>query len=463
MGDPPHPVFEAFSRSLASDLSLFQEDIVGSIAHVRALTRAGVVTPEEALRLDGALQALLSEGPASLPWEAGDEDIHTGVERILTERLGELGMRLHTGRSRNDQVAVDFHLYVRQEGLRLATLSGDLAAVLSQKADQAGDRVVAGMTHLQRAQPVLLAHHLLAYAWMFLRDGERFAGASRAAARRCPLGAGALAGTSFELDLEKTARELGFEAPYPNSVDAVSDRDFALEILFAASVSMVHLSRLCEEMVLWSTREFSWMRLSDGFSTGSSMMPQKRNPDVAELVRGRTGSVFGNLAALLATLKGLPLAYMRDMQEDKPPVFQGVQTAAGALEVMALAVGEAEFAPPAVPFGDFSVATDLADVLVERGMPFRTAHRVVAALARRAEERGGQFEQLTLQDFHEASPLFPKDVLSYLDPEKSVQRRRAVGGTSPSAVVVQKATLAKELNRLREAVKAEANQKSDRR
>jgi len=308
---------------------------------------------------------------------------------------------------------------------------------------------VLGRTHLQPAQPVLLAHHLLAYGWMALRDAERFRGVAASARRFCPLGAGALAGTGFRLPVEETAEALGFLAPYPNSIDAVSDRDFLAELLFACALTMAHLSRLAEELVLWSTPEFGTVALSEGFTTGSSMMPQKKNPDSAELIRGKAGAVFGELLALLVLLKGLPLAYMRDLQEDKPPVYRAVATTEACLVVMAGALGEATFRASEPPLGDFSLATELADWLVEQGLPFREAHRVVGGLVRLAEERVGTFVALTAEEFQKASPLFPEDVGPLLSPRRALERRAARGGTAPLRVAEQKEELRQAILRLR--------------
>lgn len=450
----PDPDFERFSRSLPADLHLFRHDIRGSLAHVAALRRAGLLSEEDAHALQQALEDLLAKGPAALPWRETDEDIHSAIERILVERLGQVGLRLHAGRSRNDQVATDAHLYAREAAAHLRRRCLGLARAMLAQAEAVKDAVVTGMTHLQPAQPVLLAHHLLAYGWMAVRDARRFAWAEESASAYCPLGAGALAGSGLPLDLAATAQDLGFREPYPNSIDAVSDRDFLAELTFACALTMVHLSRLAEEVVLWSTAEFRRIRLSEGFSTGSSMMPQKRNPDSAELVRGKTGGVLGDLMALLVTLKALPLAYMRDLQEDKPPVYHAVAVTDDALAIMTKAISEATFPAAEPPWGDLSVATDLAEWLVEQGMPFREAHHIVARLARLAEERGGGFETIRPEEFRQASALFPEDLSRLLDPRHAVARRTTLSGTAPTMVERQKA-------HLRAAIEALATASSD--
>lgn len=448
----PHPAFEAFSRSLPDDLHLFVHDLQGSIAHVHALLAAGLLEEGEASALEAALAALLAEGPERFPWEEGDEDIHSAVERILVARLGPAGEKLHTGRSRNDQVATDTHLWASQAAGDLAEAALDLARTLEGKAREAGDALTFGMTHLQRAQPLLLAHALLAHAWPLVRDARRFLAASVSALETSPLGAGALAGNGYGLDSVLSATELGFKAPYANSIDAVADRDFLLELVFAASLSMAHLSRLAEEAVLWTSQEFSRLRLPEGFVTGSSMMPQKRNPDVMELVRGRSGAVFGDLTALLVTLKGLPLAYMRDLQEDKPPAYHAASVVGASMRLLKRALEGAVFRGVDIARGDLSLATDLADALVRAGLPFRQAHRVVGGLARLAEERGGGFETITPEEFREASPLFPADPTLLLDPREAIARRSGPGGTAEEAVAVQREALDEALTKLGDAL-----------
>jgi len=451
---PPDPDFEAFSRSLPADLHLFRADVVGSLAHLAALADAGIVSAEESASLTRALTSLLESDPDDIALLPEDEDIHAAIERLLAEEVGEAALRIHAGRSRNDQVATDVLLLVRASALELAGSACRLGGALLAQADEAGDTVTVGYTHLQRAQPVLFAQHLLAHAWAAVGDADRFLDLEARARRSCPLGAGALAGTGLPLDTEATARALGFDAPSPNSIHAVSDRDSVLEVTFACALAMTHLSRLAEEAVLWSSAEFGTIRLPDGFVTGSSMMPQKRNPDAMELVRGHTSGVVGSLMALFTLMKGLPLAYMRDLQDDKPPLYAAVETTRASFAIATGAMAGASFSPPAVSRGDLSLATDLADVLVQNGVPFREAHRVVGGLVRLALTRDGGFETLTASEFKAASPLFPDDVASLIDPRASVARRQAKGGTGPAAVADQRRELAASLSALGERTQA---------
>lgn len=442
--------FEAFARSLPADLHLFSHDIAGSLAHLHAIRQAGLLSDAEAERVEAALRDIATAGPEAFPWRDSDEDLHTAIERLVVERVGEAGLRLHTGRSRNDQVATASHLYARQQAGVLAQASLDLADAVLAQAEAAGDKVVVGMTHLQPAQPVLLAHHLLTYAWMAGRDAERFLAASASASRWSPLGAGALAGTGFPLDTAREAAEMGFLAPYPNSIDAVSDRDYLAELTFAAALATSHLSRLAEELILWSHPSFGRVRLGDAFVTGSSMMPQKRNPDSAELIRAKSAGVIGDLVSLLSLLKALPLAYMRDLQEDKPPVYRAVQAAKESLALMCSVVRTATFLPAEPVYGDLSLATELADHLVAGGVPFRIAHAVVGKLSATAEELGGNFARLTRAEFQEASPLFATGLATLLDPHQAVQRHRVIGGTAPAAVKEQMVSLRELLAELRQ-------------
>lgn len=426
------PAFARYGRSAGWDQRLAPEDVQGSIAHARSLMRAGLLPGPEARRLIAALetlQARLRAGEA-LGVAPQDEDVHGAVERIL----GRPGSFLHAGRSRNDQVAVDFHLFCQRSARELAAATRALqAAILSQARANEGV-VIPGMTHLQPAQPVLLAHHLMAYFWMFERDRRRLAWAE-SQADRSPLGAGALAGTGLPLDTAESARELGFSAPYENSIDAVSDRDFALDLAHAATLAALHLSRLGEEIVLWSAPQFGWLELPDAFATGSSMMPQKKNPDAGELLRGRAGRVIGRFTGLLALVKGLPLAYVRDLQEDKEAVFEIVDTVAAGLEVAAGLIAAVRFTPPPIPYGDLVLATDLADHLVRLGVPFREAHRRIGAAVRKAVERGGNFTRIAPEEWREISPQFTTEVLEeLLTPERAIGRRDVPGGTAPQRV-----------------------------
>jgi argininosuccinate lyase len=422
----------AYTSSLAFDRRLAADDIAGSRAHVAMLARVGLVTDDEADAITSALDTAekeLAEGVFTfLPI---DEDIHTAIERRVTELAGPAGAKLHTGRSRNDQVALDLRLLLRREGRAVAAAVHELQEVLARRATDAGDTYLPGYTHLQRAQPVLLAHHLLAHFWAFARDVDRWRDALDRA-DVSPLGAGALAGSSLPLDPDAVARELGFARRFENSIDAVSDRDFVAEALFAAALTQVHLSRLGEEIVLWASEEFGFVRLADAYSTGSSMLPQKKNPDIAELARGGAGRVIGDLAGVLATLKGLPLAYNRDLQGDKEPLFHALDSCLGALTAMTGLVDTVEFDSErmqAAADGATSAATDLAELLVRQGMPFREAHGIVGTLVRQAAERGVALEELVITD-----PRLGSDALVVLEPGEAVRRRTTPGGAGPEPV-----------------------------
>jgi argininosuccinate lyase len=422
----------AFTSSLSFDRRLAGDDIAGSRAHVAMLARAGLVTETDAAAISTALDAVekeLAEG--SFEFAPGDEDIHTAIERRVTEIAGEAGAKLHTGRSRNDQVALDLRLFLRRQGRAVARAVHALQEVLVRRAVDAGDTYLPGYTHLQRAQPVLLAHHLLAHFWAFARDVDRW----RDMLDRSdvsPLGAGALAGSSLPLDPDAVAAELRFSRRFENSLDAVSDRDFVAEAVFVAALTQVHLSRLGEEMVLWASEEFGFLRLADAYSTGSSMLPQKKNPDIAELARGGAGKVIGDLTALLATLKGLPLSYNRDLQGDKEPLFDALDTCLGALTAMAGLLDSAEFVAErmqAAADDASSAATDLAELLVRQGVPFREAHRAVGALVREAGERGIALEELVMTD-----PRLGSVARAVLAPGEAVRRRTTPGGAGPEPV-----------------------------
>jgi argininosuccinate lyase len=425
--DGPSEELLRFTASLSFDRRLATDDIAGSRAHVRMLARVGLLTPDEERAILDALDHVeeeLSEG--EFPFDA--EDIHTAVERRVTELAGAAGAKLHTGRSRNDQVALDLRLYLRREGRAVAAGVHDLQDVLVRRAGEAGDVYLPGYTHLQRAQPVLLGHHLLAHFWALTRDIERW----RSTLERAdvsPLGAGALAGSSLPLDPDFVAGELGFARRFENSLDAVSDRDFVAEALFVAALTQVHLSRLGEEIVLWSSEEFGFLVLSDAYSTGSSMLPQKKNPDVGELARGSAGRLIGHLTGVLATLKGLPLAYNRDLQGDKEPLFDALDTCSRALAAMTGLLATAEFVVErmqAAADDPTSAAADLAELLVEQGVPFREAHAAVGALVRQAAERGVPFDELVMTD-----PRLGPDALALLEPGQAVQRRTTPGGAGP--------------------------------
>ncbi|MBI3944828.1 MAG: argininosuccinate lyase, partial [Armatimonadetes bacterium] len=364
------------------------------------------------------------------------EDVHTYVEARLTEQIGEAARKLHTARSRNDQVALDTRLFVKDAAAGVRSAIREAQQVLVERAEELAGVILPGYTHLQHAQPISLGHHLMAYFWMLERDHDRFAGVIERA-DWMPLGAGALAGTTFPIDRGMVARELGFSRVAPNSLDAVSDRDFVIEFVSAAAMAMAHLSRLCEELIVWASREFGFIQLDDAFTTGSSMMPQKRNPDVAELIRGKSGRVYGDLVSLLTMMKGLPLTYNKDMQEDKEALFDAADTVRGCLTVVAAMLRTARFPEErlkAATRGDFSTATDLADYLVRRGLPFRDAHGVVRDLVNACLAQGRALEDLSLADLRRHSDLFGEDALAELSPERSAARRTSEGGAAPERV-----------------------------
>jgi argininosuccinate lyase len=429
-----------FGASLPVDRRMWAEDIRGSVAHARMLAVQGIISAQDAADIERGLGEIGEEIAAgTFAFDVADEDIHMAVERALTARIGAAGGRLHTARSRNDQVALDARLYARAATVRLAGGATTLRATLLRLADAHLGVVMPGYTHMQKAQPVLFSHHLLAYFWMLGRDVTRLRAACESA-DVMPLGSAALAGTTFRIDRAAVAVELGFGAVSANSMDSVSDRDFLLDLTYACSVTMVHLSRLAEELVLWSTEEFGFITLDDAWSTGSSIMPQKKNPDFAELVRGRTGRVVGDLTSLLVTLKGLPLAYNKDMQEDKEPAFDAIDTAADCLRAadgMLSTMRVNADAMRAGALGGFMAATDLADHLASRGVPFREAHEVVGKLVLACEHRGCTLQDLTLDDLRAASPAFGPDALEAADIDRIVSRRNSEGGTGHEAVRAQ--------------------------
>ena len=435
---------QAFGASLGVDRRLYAEDIAGSIAHARMLTRQGVLTPTDAEAIEHGLHAILEDIEAGrFTFDASDEDIHMAIEAELTRRIGDAGKRLHTGRSRNDQVATDTRLHLKREALRLLGAVDAVRRVIARRAGEHLGVVLPGYTHLQKAQPVLFSHHLLAYAWMLGRDAGRLRAAYEAA-DASPLGSAALAGTTFPLDRRAVADELGFRSVIPNSMDAVSDRDFLVDLTYACALGMVHLSRLAEELILWSTEEFGFITLDDAWSTGSSIMPQKKNPDFAELVRGKAGRVVGDLTAVLVTLKGLPLAYNKDLQEDKEPAFDAVDTYAdslAAIEGMLATLRVNAGRMRAGADGGFMAATDLADYLAARGVPFREAHEVVGSLVLLCERSGRTLGELTPDELAAASPVFGEGVHAVLDVEAAVARRTTEGGTAPERVREQLALL----------------------
>jgi argininosuccinate lyase len=434
----PAPLMEQINASIGFDKRLYAHDIAGSKAHARMLAKVGLLSAAERDAILGGLDQIKDEIEANrFPFSAALEDIHMNIEARLTELIGEPGRKLHTARSRNDQVATDFRLWVRDAIDRLDLLLRDLQAALLTRADEHSGAVMPGFTHLQAGQPVTLGHHLLAYVEMFGRDRGRLADA-RARLNECPLGAAALAGTSFPIDRAATAEELGFARPAANSIDAVSDRDFALEFLAAAAIAAVHLSRLAEELVLWSAPQFAFVRMAEEFASGSSIMPQKRNPDAAELVRAKAGRVIGDLNALLIVLKGLPLAYGKDLQEDKEPVFDAADSLALCLAAMAAMIAgmsiDANRLAAAAALGH-TTATDLADWLVRTlGLSFREAHGVAGRAVRLAEARGVDLGGLGLEELQGIEPRITADVFGVLSVERSVASRTSLGGTAPVRV-----------------------------
>jgi argininosuccinate lyase len=446
-GEEPDPLIDRFTRSLATDSRLFSEDIAGSRAYARALVGAGVLTEDEQQRIDQGLQAISPPAlagsseisPPSLAGEGqggGPEDIHMYVEQQLIQKIGPLGGKLHTGRSRNDQVVVDERLYIKNAGAQLVDAAKTLQSALVSRAREQVNTIMPGYTHTQRAQPVLLAHHLLSYVEMLGRDIGRFQDATRRA-DVSPLGAGALAGSGFPIDREALASDLGFAAASANSLDAVADRDFILELISACAITMIHLSRLGGEIVLWTSAEFAFASLPDSLASGSSMMPNKKNPCAAELVRAKSGRVAGDLVNLLMVFKGLPLAYNRDLQEDKEPLFDAVDTTLGCLQVTARLIQGIQFAQEAMraaAVSGYTLATEAADYLSRKGMPFRNAHRVVGQIVARAIAAQRGIQDFSLGELQRFSPLFGADVYDHLTLEGALQARDVVGGTAPARV-----------------------------
>jgi argininosuccinate lyase len=428
---------ERFTASEHFDRRLYRHDIEGSSVHAEMLARQGIISEDDALAIKKGLSEIKDEiEEGRFEWRQELEDVHMNIEDALTRRIGEAGKRLHTARSRNDQVATDFRLYVREEIDRLDGLLAMMQEALVKQAEEYFGQMMPGYTHLQRAQPVLWSHHMLAYFEMFRRDRARLADC-RSRLNVSPLGSAALAGTGFPVDRKFVADALGFDDITANSIDAVSDRDFVVEFLGAASLVMAHLSRLSEELVLWTSSEFGFVTLPDRFCTGSSIMPQKKNPDVPELVRGKTGRVYGHLMAVLTMIKGTPLAYNRDFQEDKEALFDTVDTVTASVELMAEIVAGMkpvkESLDRAVNYG-FLTATDLADYLVSKGVPFRTAHAVSGKAVAECVERGIELSDLTLDEFKRFHDSIEDDIFDVLTPAGSVNVRRCPGGTSPESV-----------------------------
>ena len=439
---------EQFGASISFDHQLAKFDLMGSLAHVQMLGQTGILSLEEAEQIQDGLKALLRDLEAGeLHFDIANEDIHMNMEVLLTEKIGPLAGKLHTARSRNDQVATDMHLYLKEQLGHVLDKLANLNSVLLDLAEKHVETIMPGYTHLQHAQPISFAHHLMAYYNMFQRDSERFA-FNLKHTDLSPLGAAALAGTTFPIDRQLSSDLLGFQQPYTNSLDAVSDRDFILEFLSNASILMMHMSRFCEEIINWCSFEYQYISLSDSFSTGSSIMPQKKNPDMAELIRGKTGRVYGNLLGLLTVMKSLPLAYNKDLQEDKEGMFDTVETILNSLDVLAgmlssMQVNKAKMQQSTE--NDFSNATELADYLAEKGIPFREAHEIVGKLVLDSIKHGKNIQDWDLEELQVYHPLIEEDIYIYLRPETAVQRRNSLGGTGFEQVKYQIEQAKKEL------------------
>jgi argininosuccinate lyase len=434
---PTDAFVEEFTASINFDQRLYRYDILGSVTHARMLARQGILADHEATEIIKGLSEILAEIEAGkFLFSVAREDIHMNIEARLLEMIGPVGGKLHTARSRNDQVALDVRLYLRDEVDAIAAGLRQLQAALLKQAELNLDVIMPGYTHLQTAQPVLFSHHMLAYVEMLARDAGRLRDLRRRL-NLLPLGAGALAGTTFPIDREWVAEQLGFSGVTRNSLDTVSDRDFAIEFCSFASIMMMHLSRLSEELILWSSPDFDFIDLSDSFCTGSSIMPQKKNPDVPELVRGKTGRVYGNLVSLMTLMKSLPLAYNKDMQEDKEPLFDSIDTVRGSLKVFASMITEMKVNSKQMRIAagrGFSTATDIADYLVRKGLPFRNAHEVVGKTVRYCVANGKEIHQLSLDEFRQFSADVDADIFQYVTLEASISARKATGGTAREAV-----------------------------
>ena len=435
-----------FNSSILFDQRMYKQDIQGSLAHATMLGRQGIITKEEADDIVNGLTAILQDiEDGEVEFSMENEDIHMNIEAMLTQRIGPDGKRLHTGRSRNDQVAVDFRLYVKSEIPKIIGMLLDLEKVLTEKAKANTETVMPGYTHMQRAQPTTFAHYMMAYANMIRRDITRLEDCLERM-DECPLGAGALATSSYPIDREFTAHALGFKKPTENSMDSVSDRDFAIEFLSACSILMMHLSRFSEEIILWCSWEFKFVEMDDAYSTGSSIMPQKKNPDVAELVRGKTGRVYGSLITLLTVMKGLPLAYNKDMQEDKEPVFDAIDTVELCIPVFSAMLKTMTVLPKNMrkaASGGFINATDCADYLTRKGMPFREAYMIVGRLVNNCLKSGDTLDTLTLRDFRAVSNLFDGDIYDALALKTCVNERKVMGGPAEQEVLRQIAYIEK--------------------
>ena len=429
-----------FNSSIRFDSRMFRQDIAGSICHAQMLASQGIITKQEGAALAEALSGILADlESGALSFDPAAEDIHMFIETVLTQRIGDLGKKLHTARSRNDQVALDLRLYLRDETIEILALIHALLEAVLEQAKKHASTIMAGYTHLQRAQPITFGHHLLAYCMMLIRDCGRLKDAFRRM-NQSPLGSCALAGTTYATDRAMTAGALGFDGYTLNSIDGVSDRDFCVELMSAYALIMTHLSRFSEEIILWASWEFKFVELDDGYTTGSSIMPQKKNPDMAEVVRGKTGRVYGNLMALLTTLKGLPLAYNKEMQEDKEAVFDSIDTLKKCLRVFAPMVRTMRALPEnmyAAAQKGFINATDLADYLVKKGLPFRSAYKMVGQIVARAIADQTVLDQIPLDVLREFSLLFEEDVYKEISLETCVSKRVSAGGTGPASVAAQ--------------------------
>ncbi|MDO4870410.1 MAG: argininosuccinate lyase [Bacillota bacterium] len=435
-----------FNASIGFDQRLYEEDITGSIAHAKMLGKQGIITIEESELIIRTLKEILADIEAGkVEFTIEGEDIHMNIETILTERIGQTGKKLHTARSRNDQIALDIRLYLKKETAEIDSLLEELLGALKDLAEKHQETVMPGYTHLQRAQPVTLAYHMLAYYQMFARDRERFADCL-ARIDRLPLGSGALAGTTYDTDRQFLADELGFASVLPNGMDAVADRDFALEFLSCCSITMMHLSRFCEELILWSSVEFGFIEMDDSYSTGSSIMPQKKNPDMAELIRGKSGRVYGDLMSLLTICKGLPLAYNKDLQEDKEPVFDAIDTIKASLGIfremiVTMKVNEDKMAG-AAKYG-YMNATDAADYLVQKGIPFRDCHEIIGNMVLYAINHSKALDELTMEEFKSFSEAFDEDIYDAISIVNCIKAKKSEGSTSFASVAKQLADIDK--------------------
>ncbi len=434
---PASELLDDFNASIDFDKRLFRQDIRGSKAHARMLGKIGILTAAEVQQLVEGLEGILRDMETdSVAYTKADEDIHMWVERVLTERIGPLGKKLHTGRSRNDQVALDLKLYMKDELAQIGGLLLELLETLADLSEAQAATVMPGMTHLQNAQPVTLGYHLMAYFQMFRRDYTRLLDCA-ARLDLSPLGSGALAGVTYASDREFTALELGFAGITENAMDSVSDRDHVIEFIADASILMMHLSRFCEELILWSSAPFGFIEMDDAFSTGSSIMPQKKNPDVAELIRGKTGRTYGNLVNILTVMKALPLAYNKDMQEDKPPLFDTVDTLKPCLKIFIEMIATMTVKPEAMQKAaalGYTNATDVADYLVKKGLPFRSAHEVSGQMVRSCILKGIAIEEQTLAEFQVFSPLFEADVLEAVQLKACMEAKKSAGSTAPDSI-----------------------------